>query len=244
MNILTRFLYGLYFSLTSIIEFKTIFFNNKAFKIYSKIILANLIFLSFLKFFFDEINSYLIYITRDTYFSFLCYLLSVIYFITMYICIYPFIYIWSLDGFGNLFNNILKSDTPIQPFEKINEKIYFALLGILFFFINNLFYFIPYIGNYISIIYLSYCYGFFCLDYGAQFNSIHSYNKLIIFENDPVFFMSFGLPYGLLANYLNLFHFFTIFSIIFPYFFHNFPRFFHGSKVFKPGLNKTFQIFP
>lgn len=238
INFILNFFYGMYFSFTSIIYFKSIVVNLKFFKIYSKIVLTNLIFLSFLSIFFEKCNNYLLYITNDTYFIFLIYIFNLINFIIMYILIYPFTYIWSLDGFGNLFNTILTNDNKIHSYEKINEKIYFAVLGIILYNISYFIYFIPVIGYYLGIIYLSYCYSFFCLDYGAQFNSISNYDRLIVLENDPIFFLGFGIPYGLFANYLNQFHFSTVFSIFFPLSVISLSKNYH----FKKKINNTHSI--
>jgi len=216
MNILFSFLKGIYFNILSILNLKDIILNRKAFQIYGKIITINLIFLSVLKIFFDQTHIYIDRITKNTYFTFLYHALTFFYVISMYLIIYPFIYVWSLDGFGNLFNKIFDSGNNIQPFENISEKIYYALLGFVFYIVNNILYYIPYLGVFLCIIHLSLCYSFFCLDYGAQFNSIKNYNKLVIFENDPFFFISLGLPYGISTYYLNQFHFFTFFSVFFP----------------------------
>jgi hypothetical protein len=240
-NSLFQFLYGIYFSLVSICEIRHVIFNQVALKIYLKLFLVNL-FLTILKNLCDKFNNYLEYLTNDTYFTFIFYTIFFLTSFIMYVFIYPFCYIWTLDGVGNILNNILNSTSKKISFELISEKIYFLLLGIIFYSLNIFLYYIPIIGFYITFINNCYCYSYFCLDYGSQFNKIPNYDKFIILENNPVFFLGFGLIYGCLSSYFNLFNFSTLFTLIFPLSVLHLSKYFDFTITNKKNYSKIFYI--
>lgn len=236
-----QFFYGIYFSLSSIYEVKDIIFNREALQIYSKLLLVNL-FLILLKNLCDKFNNYLEYLTNDTYLTFIFYTILFITSFIMYVLIYPFCYIWTLDGIGNILNNILNSTSKKPFFELISEKIYFLLLGIFFYSLNFFLYYIPIIGVYMVFINNCYCYSYFCLDYGSQFNKISSYDKFIILENNPIFFLGFGLIYGYMSYYFNVFNCSTLFILIFPLSVVHLSKYFDFTITNKKNYSKIFYI--
>ena len=185
-------------------------FNKKAITEYTKILSINAVLLLTTMFVYNQIISLLgnlgIYIQI---------VFIIIYYILIFIPVYIFCYALSIDKINNILNifNKLKDKNNNEPIE---SNIYFFILSLIFYVLIGFFYYIPYIGEYLNIILMSYGYGFYCFEYCCSYKKIQNIKKLAIIESNPYYFIGYGLIYGLLITYINTFNFFIVFSMLFP----------------------------
>lgn len=214
IDLLKRFIYGVYLNLYSVNYIKNIIIKRDLFYLYSKIIFINLILLTGINFICLKISDIIYNLTCQNYLIILYYMFYLSYNCLLFIFIYPFCYIWSMDAIGNLFKSLFNSKN--NNYEIVTHKIYFIFLGLIFYLLSGLIYKIPIIGKYFGYIFSSFCYSYFCFEYASQFDSVTNYNKLIHFEKDFMFFLGYGFLYSILENYLIYLNFFTVFIALFP----------------------------
>ena len=141
---------------------------------------------------------------------------SIIYYTLWLVPIYIIFNIVLLDKLNNILENvnILKNFNTNQ--DNISNKLYFMLVSCILYLLIQFSNFIPYIGIYIQYILIPYSYGYFCLEYVCHYKSIQNYNKLFIIENNPTFFVGFGINYAILYYLMNPISFLLAFIVMFP----------------------------
>ena len=213
LNSVKQFTLGFIHSVFSIFEVFNLFTNRTVCIKYLKIVILNIFALS--------VVNQILYTFENYLYNYDNMLVKCIYFLILFfhkiiynIPIYIFCYIISLDKIGGILNFIKKNDNlEIESFE---NKLYFCLVSSIFYALTNIIYLIPYIGNYLNFIFLSYSYGYFCLEYSCHYKNINSIDKISIIEDNPFYFIGFGLIYGILVHIFSYINFFVIFVITFP----------------------------
>jgi len=213
---INQFFRGVFTSAISIFEISQILKNKEAMYSYVQIIVLNiLLFLGYQ--FLTQLGNLVHDITVNTYLISLYYLFNVLNNVMIYIPIYIICYIISLDKLCNLFNNINslnKNDDKFQ--ESLNSRLYFTLVSTLLYLIIKGVIYIPVFGYYLSFLFTSYSYGFFCLEYSCYYKNISNMQKLAIIENNPYFFIGYGIIYALFVQYLHYINLSLFFVILFP----------------------------
>jgi len=215
VNSVYLFILGVYYSVTSIfVESYTIIQNKILLLRYTKLILTNIILLSLINFIFVNIENYLY--NYDNWLKYIYYTVIILHKLIWNIPVYIYCYLISLDSICFILDNGINVSRN-RTVESFESKLYFCLVSSIFYITINILYYIPYIGNLLYFIVLSYSYGFFCLEYTCYYKNINSKQKLALIESNPYFFMGFGILYSIFVHYFSYINFFVIFTIFFPF---------------------------
>lgn len=204
---------GFFYSLISILEVFNLFNNKEICIKYFKIVSLNIFALSVADYIFQNLELFLY--SYDNNFVKALYFLTIFFHkIVWNIPIYIFCYIVSLDKIGGILNFVKKQDNI--NIDKFETKLYFCLVSSIFYFFTYIIYLIPYVGKYLNFLFISYSYGYFCLEYSCHYKNICNIDKISLIEEKPFFFIGYGLIYGIIVHYFTYVNFFVMFVITFP----------------------------
>lgn len=100
----------------------------------------------------------------------------------------------------------------------IGEQIYSVIMLSIFFIEVFAVSFIPYVGNYLNFLLLSWLYAYYCFDYRWGFAQWSLERRLLFFETNWAFFAGFGSPCVLATFFFSQFVSYGVMAILFPLF--------------------------
>lgn len=122
----------------------------------------------------------------------------------------------------NLYSEIVlfyKSKTVNNIDEEIKyfaSKVFHQLCFLFINFSIQIIYYLPYIGNFLYIVLLSFFYSFYCYDYELSIYNIDYGNKIDYYEQNWAYYLGKGIPFALILCLGNTLESFLLISFLFP----------------------------
>ena len=98
----------------------------------------------------------------------------------------------------------------------ISQSVFYQLCFLLINLSINLIYYLPYFGNFIYLIFLTFFYSYYCYDYKYNIYKIDYNSKIHYYEKNWVYFLGNGFPFAIILVIFNTMECFILTSLLFP----------------------------
>jgi hypothetical protein len=108
------------------------------------------------------------------------------------------------------------NNNKMSNIKYISQSIFYQLCFLLINLSINLLYYLPYFGNFIYLILLTFFYSYYCYDYKYNIYKIDYNSKIHYYEKNWVYFLGNGFPFAIILIIFNSMECFILTSILLP----------------------------